>query len=174
MDWIRIRIAPSEWLQRQYRAARQTRGWDFRPVISGWGGVLNSAQSPNPSSDISRMKFGAFDLSIAKHFRCKNNAFFTLIYFYLLTRVSYSFSALTLLKGWLEGHPACKNLIPDIPKSSFGTFGWLGHVSPKCMCHCQHFTDFHCKSRSHSVQKAIQYKLLSKSKLQRLTPLYSS
>jgi len=33
-----------------------------------------------------------------------------LINFYLLHLYDLAFSALTLLVGWQEGHPACKNL----------------------------------------------------------------
>ena len=53
----------------------------------------------------------------------------------LLTTLSVSFSAFTLLVGWQEGHPACKKL-------SGGVLAWLSVWSevqtciwPSC-CHC--------------------------------------
>ena len=59
------------------------------------------------------------------------------IHFYCIVFVSFSaFSALTLLVGWQEGHPACKNLSDEV-------LAWLSVLSKvqmtclwSCWCHC--------------------------------------
>jgi len=54
--------------------------------------------------------------------------------------VVYAFSALTLLVGWQEGHPACK-------KQSGGVLVWLSVLSKVQTCIWP--SGFHCHSATH-------------------------
>ena len=54
--------------------------------------------------------------------------------------VVYAFSALTLLVGWQEGHPACK-------KQSGGVLVWLSVLSKVQTCIWP--SRFHCHSATH-------------------------
>ena len=38
----------------------------------------------------------------------------TLLTVYIVCKLTYSFSALTLLVGRLDGHPTCKNIAPAV------------------------------------------------------------
>ena len=67
-------------------------------------------------------------------------------FFHLFTSHLFTFSALTLLVGWQEGHPACKKL-------SSGVLAWLSVWSKvqTCIwpswCHCHSLSLASIKSR---------------------------
>jgi len=66
-----------------------------------------------------------------------------------------SFSVLTLLVGWLEGHPACKTL-------SGGMLAWLSVWGEVQICICladatvTHFSLIDCSFKSRLVSPSVQ------------------
>ena len=56
----------------------------------------------------------------------------------MIQKKKFAFSALTLLVGWQEGHPACKNLSGEV-------LAWLSVWSEVQTCMCPaHATATHC------------------------------